>query len=61
MKKPIKVKTVNGMALVIPRRKVTGIGTKLQDGTFLTVEVAGGLSFPIHQDSQQQFLNSIYR
>jgi len=56
----IKVKATNGMTLDLPRRKITGIGTKLQDGTFLSVEVAGGLSFPIHQDSQAQFMNQIY-
>jgi len=61
MKKPIKVKTINGMNLVLPRRKITGIGTKLEDGTYLTVEVAGGLSFPVHRNDQKHFLNAIYQ
>jgi len=61
MKQPIEVKTVNGMALKLAREKITGIGTRLQDGTYLTVEVAGGLSFPIHPDSQKQFLKLIYQ
>lgn len=58
MEKTINFKTPNGMTVNTQVRKVTGFGTKLNDGTYLTVEIRGGSSFPVHPEDRRKVWNS---
>lgn len=58
MENVINFKATNGMTVEAPVRKVTGFGTKMEDGTYLTVEVVGGSSFPVHPDDRKKVWNS---
>jgi hypothetical protein len=53
MEKSLKFKAVNGMTVKAAASHVTGIGVRLDDGTYLTVEVVGGLSFPVHPSERK--------
>ena len=57
MENRINFKAINGMTVDAPVRKVTGFGTDMSDGTYLTVEVAGG-SFPVHPEDRRRVWNS---
>jgi len=60
MKKTIKVKAINRMTVEINKDHITGFGTKLNDGTFLEVNIIGGLTIPIARDSVGEFLRELY-
>ena len=60
MKNRLKVKAVNGMTINLPIKQITGIGTKMNDGTYLALEVRGGLSIPVHPDDQGLCLKTLY-
>lgn len=54
MNKQISFKAINGMTVSTQVRKVTGFGTKMQDKNYLTVEIKGGHSFPVHPDHRRK-------
>ena len=53
MKKRIIFKAINGMTIEAEVTHVTGFGTNMADGTYLTVETVGG-SFPVHPDDRRK-------
>ena len=60
MKNRLKVKAINGMTVDFSLKDVRGIGTKLNDGTYLSVELIGENQIPIHRDDQRRTVLALY-
>jgi len=48
------------MTVEFKRKDVRGIGTKLNDGTYLDVELVGGWKIPIHPESGRSVILKLY-
>lgn len=58
--KRAKIPMVNGMVLNFDPADITGFGVLLNDGSYLTVEIAGGPSWPVAREDRDKLLKIAY-